>query len=255
MKTTSFSAIPLAVSETRSPACQRSIHWLFIVAIALLLMLLTGCKHDVDPEKRPDPISNPPSSGTTSPGSGTTTQPDNATSTPPGSSTGNDGPVHAFRTFRITYATNDFQEVQYDAADQPVYYQSQATTMQGGNGMVLQRQFQFIYQANGQLQQVTQVGGNYFVYQYGPSNQISRVDEYTAKGRPLITRTYQYAANGQLVQLNHASQTDNYVARKTYQYDALGNLTTYTDWIKLPGKDEYRWRQRPRSPIMMAVST
>ncbi|MVM33851.1 hypothetical protein GO755_27695 [Spirosoma sp. HMF4905] len=204
-----------------------------IYFLVILALLTTACKHDVDLLKAPDPISSLP-------GSGTATQPNSSTTTQPGSGTTTDGSVGVFRTFRIAYAANDYQEVQYDAANQVIYYRNQATTVLGGNGMMQQREYQFLYQPNGQLKRVDLRGAGYFLYQYSPTNQVNRVEEYSAKGRLLFIRTYQYSAIGQLVQLDAQSMTDSYVGRKTYQYDQSGNLTTCTDWVKIPGTDDYR---------------
>lgn len=212
------------------------LHWVgqsLLVAI-LTASLLTACTPAVDPATEPG-------NGGTSPRDTTVTKPGNSTTTPPGSATGSpsDGPVGVFKTFRISWSPTDFQEIQFDAADKPVRYSSKNLYVMGGNSIVQQRTYQFRYGSNGDVYQVDRVEGGYLRYTY-QNNQISRVDEYTAKDRLSVSRTYQYSATNQLVQLDESFVLEKRETRKTYQYDARGNLTLLSEFVRSPADGTYR---------------
>lgn len=199
----------------------------------MIAMLVTACQHPVDPVQKPGTVGTPPrDSTTTKPGSTTSTPPGSATSTP------SDGTVSVFRTLRITYAPTDFQEIQYDADGKPVRYASRMVYILGGNSIIQQRAYQFLYQANGAVNQLTIDGGGYLRYSY-ENNRISHVDEYTAKHQLVVIRMYQYSATNQLMQVDENFVRDKRETRKTYQYDSRGNLTLHSEFVKSPANGTY----------------
>ena len=217
--------IPLrsCASAATAPNRYNFIDNVLIHSIALILAIVTmNCHRPVDPVKETGGVGMNPS---------------DSTITKPGNSTSTDGPIGVFKRLKISWAPTDFQEVQFDADNRPVQYISQALYNQG-TGDVQRHVYQFLYQPNGDVYQVTLDGKGYLSYLY-EHNRISRIEEYTAKQQLVVVRSYQYSATNQLIQVDEHYIADKKETRKTYDYDARSNLHHVTEFTKSPATGAY----------------
>lgn len=189
----------------------------YILIVLLGALLTQACQRHVDPTNE----------------SGNTGKPSiDSIITKPGSSSGPDGQVGVFKTFKIIWAATDHQTIQSDAAGKPVQYTSQYLYNQE-TGAVQRVVYQFIYGSNGRLDRVNTVGGGYVLYKYedktgGP---VLYTEEYAANGDPLILRAYSYSDDNRLIGINQRHADGSPPTRRTYQYDVRGNVSLVADFV------------------------
>jgi hypothetical protein len=133
---------------------------------------------------------------------------------------------------KITYSDSDFQTFSYNDAGKITKYTSQWQFVQNDPTQIKKLNFDFLYDATGNLIRVNTTGGGYIKYYY-KNNILEKTEEIDAKDRVQTRRTYTFTGNNLTEEYWETNLVygDKAEVKVVFDYDNIGNLIKETTSI------------------------